>query len=435
MDMNLENLTIHGFNRVGIAKGRSSKVFWSLVVVVCFACAIFAVYIRVNEHYHYNVTQSVTRKVHPSLPFLVVTICNGLRAQGQNNLSLFSRGFEKYADNYKRFCRFGIHGCHELSINYKTAPPPLDQSCLVFNSNEKAVQTDPWLWSGLTIDFFLNSSDIVPHKSSFLNEISPLVQGARIFLHTSNITVAMVDNKILAKPGYITTLIIEKISIKRLAKPFPSNCSSKEDKTDFSPGDYTLLGCILSEWHIKAYLECGYKDKKFMSLMPYEKYGNISFNRSCYHDLWKYGFGMQDSSCKLPCDETLYKIESFSESKWPLGPELLRSKTIVNQSLGIVADDSFLYSNLGRIVIRFDAVEEVIYEEQPKSTLNNLSSDIGGSLGISLGASAISISELLFVFLACAFAEIKRRRTFTENVELGERNLGVRIDQDVMKWD
>ena len=114
---------------------------------------------------------------------------------------------------------------------------------------------------------------------------------------------------------------------------------------------------------------------------------------------------------------------------------MLRSKTIVNQSLGIVADDSFLYSNLGRIVIRFDAFEEVIYEEQPKSTLSNLSSDIGGSLGISLGASGISILELFFVFLACAIAEIKRRRTFTENVELGETNLGVRSDQDGMKSD
>ena len=196
--MNLENLTIHGFNRIGIAKGRSAKVFWSLVVVICFAYAIFAVYIRVNEHYHYNVTQSVTRKVHPSLPFPVVTICNGLRGQGQNNLSLFSRGFERYADNYKRFCRFGNHLCHELSINYKKAPPPLDQPCLVFNSNEKAVQIDPWLWSGLTIDFFLNSSDIVPHKNSLFDKISPLIQVAKIFLHTSNTTVVKVDNKILA---------------------------------------------------------------------------------------------------------------------------------------------------------------------------------------------------------------------------------------------
>ena len=425
MSNDLESLTIHGFNRLCLANWKSAKVFWLFVVVFGFFAAISAVYTRINEHLQYNVTQSVTRNVHQSLPFPVITMCNGLRAQGQQNISLFSTGFERYASQHKRFCRFGDRYCYQLPLVYKAASPPLDHSCLVFNSDQKAIQTELWPWSGLTIDFFLNSTDIVSHKDHVLDEFDPQIAALKIFIHDSGTPTLTTDHKILAKPGHITTLVIEKVTVKRLPEPFPSKCNSKDDRIDLSPGDYTLLGCILSNWHIKAFLKCGYVNKKWIDLLPYAGHENVTFNATCFSQLSKDGYGNK-YSCKLPCEETLYKVKSFSESKWPLGPELIRFKDIVNETLGIVPDDSFVYSNLGRIVIRFDAFYEIRYEEQPQSSLRSLSSDIGGSLGIALGASAISMLELVTIALTYIISRIKKQRTFSGDDEMSEGNPGER---------
>ena len=173
MTFALDTLTIHGFNRISSATWKSAKVFWSLIVLICFVFAALIVYDRAKEHLRYHVTQSVTRKVRSFLQFPVVTICNGLRAQSNFTLPLFTTGFDKYTDYYREFCTFGQRYCYELSMFHKASP--YDQSCISFNSDQKAWQTEPWLWSGLTIDFFLNSSDVVPDISSYWEKVNPRI--------------------------------------------------------------------------------------------------------------------------------------------------------------------------------------------------------------------------------------------------------------------
>ena len=60
------------------------------------------------------------------------------------------------------------------------------------------------------------------------------------------------------------------------------------------------------------------------------------------------------------------------------------------------------------MVIGYDQFEVLHFEERPSSSPNKLLSDIGGSMGIYLGASIISITELFVVVSTLVIALLSK---------------------------
>ncbi|XP_076106021.1 degenerin deg-1-like [Mytilus galloprovincialis] len=110
--------------------------------------------------------------------------------------------------------------------------------------------------------------------------------------------------------------------------------------------------------------------------------------------------------CKEPCSEIQYKtFRSFT--KWPgrsyvgVLEALLKERGIAYQDLR----ESLLFIN-----IYFTSLQEEITEEELAYTVENFWSDIGGSLGLWVGMSVISLAEILE--LGILILRLFRKRTF-----------------------
>ena len=115
----------------------------------------------------------------------------------------------------------------------------------------------------------------------------------------------------------------------------------------------------------------------------------------CLHDYHDNETDILNDSCNQPCYQESHKVSAVTESKWPVGSEKTQMKRVINASMGIWPDDDFVSSNFGRLMIGYDKFEVIHMEEIPKSTVFSLVSNSGGIFGICLGASFISLLELL----------------------------------------
>ena len=133
-------------------------------------------------------------------------------------------------------------------------------------------------------------------------------------------------------------------------------------------------------------------------------------------------------SCSLPCHETIFH-KSVSYSQWPATADLPFYKTILSESLGLNAShlsDEFVRRNFLKISVFFSDMTYRKITEVRQYPLDGLISDIGGQMGIWLGASMFSVIELLFLlgqFLE-AICESKGKERKEETLE----NPAVRTD-------
>ena len=72
--------------------------------------------------------------------------------------------------------------------------------------------------------------------------------------------------------------------------------------------------------------------------------------------------------------------------------------------------DDYIYSNFGRVTIGYDEFEVDHSEEKPKYTVQKVLSDFGGLIGIYLGASFISMAELLAAGAYVLFGLLKKAK-------------------------
>ena len=396
MTISIDSLTIHGIGRVALTKNKVLKIFWTLVLLLCLYGVSETVFRTLNSYFKYKSYLLTTTEVSNSLPLPVITVCNGLRQYANEyenkGLSLFTEGFNDYVENYDDFCTIGTRSCQAASLNYEMKKEPLElPSCLVFNPNQNVKQSVPIADMGLRIDFFLNSSDLLP---SDYDTFQPPSMAVRVFLHSKEVIPLLLNSAASAKPGFDTKIVIKKVNIKRLEVPFQSNCTSQRDnKTNFYPGNYTLNGCMLSAFSSSAYEKCDFVEPILINYLPYP-YNGTRFNMTCMEEL--VGLYMEkETDCQLPCFEEVYQIISREETKWPFGKDLERLKNVTEKSFGFKPSNEFVQSNFGRLWITYSQFEVITLEETPASTTEKLISDIGGLMGIYLGASMISVTEIL----------------------------------------
>ena len=391
MAVDIESLTMHGPGRVHATEKKVLKFFWSALFLSCLVFVSFSTIKLIASHFKHESYVSVTTEVKKSLALPVITMCNGLRMNAENGSHLFTDGYDHYDAVHKTSCKIGMDICADKP-KMKNTPRPLP--CLIFNPNETARQYVLNKDHGLRFDFFLNVSDA---PISVFDDFSPPIMAVKVVFHSQNVESYLMDNSVAAKPGFQSSIVIRKLKIKRLPSPYTTECTSQKDPDrDCYDDDYTLNGCISSIMRRDLYTKCGNIDPAFKHCYPNSNNTNTSsFDSQCTIDFLKNATTEENCECHLPCSEDRYEIKSFYETKWPVGQELERLKNIANKSFGLNASDDYIYSNFGRIVIGYDQFEVLHFQEHPRSSYNTLLSDIGGSMGIFLGASIISIAEVL----------------------------------------
>ena len=401
-------LSMHGIGHAIATKVKAVRIFWCTILIACISFATYFLYQLFTDYLKYETDWTVTEHVNSSIYFPVVTMCNGLRRHHINkteNVSLFTDGFASYANKSERFCRFDHGSCSKTSYSHKVNEP----SCLVFNKDESLQQRMPFITAGLAVEFFLNKSDISIKDESKLEFIDRM-EAVRVYFHTKDIFLELYNSHVTAKLGFSTIFVIKKVKFSRAKFPYPSKCTNDESQQlNFYPGNYTQQGCLGTKFNHDNYLKCGYVSDSIKPYFPFENYRKVEFNQTCLESL---KFDPSSTSCNMPCYEVRFEIKAQSETRWPLEPKLSRLRETVSNIFKFNVSNEYIYSHFGKVLIAYDALDVVHYEEKPKYNTQKVLSDFGGLIGIYLGASLISMVEIFIVcgrLLVKAFSKDKKK--------------------------
>ena len=302
-----------------------------------------------------------------------------------------------FMKNMNSNCRFGLDTPCNYPLEFKETPVSLFEGvCFNFNPNGTFHQFGEGSYYGLSIILFVNQSDTNPFTGFDVGS------GVTLVIQSPNTFPYPLENGILVSPGAYTRVVLEKRAFKRLPAPYPSKCVSKGE-TIF-PGSYTTRNCKRSCFIRYAKKACGGTDA-FVEYYTGEK-RNPPMNQSelvCFYSkqieaAWPKH--MKDCNCGLQCHEETF-LPMISQSKWPSKSDLPHYKKVFAASLGLnhsTMSDEYVYNNFLKVNIFFSELAYEYVEEMPEWTRQKLISDIGGQMGIWIGASLFSVLELM-IFL------------------------------------
>ena len=436
---------MHGPARIIGSRHLLSKLSWTLLVLCSSGMLIYQIYIILNNYRNYPVVTYIEDKVLPELVFPAVTICPsnafsssavsvkidsdplknysdteilklplfGFRhsnhvkfqnyilnsttdadvmdymAKQRDGESMFLARFESACVfGYKKFCKYPTDFTQMLSVS--------NGVCHTFNHNGTFIQIRAGSSQGLTMIIFANMQNLIPLTSEENGD------GVLIIIHPHNEFPFSLDEGILVPPGTYTKVSLKKIDVIRKEFPHASNCTNGKHKTLIFPGRYTRKNCLETCLALYALEICGKLDIITQTYLP--KHLKTKFHKTNISD-GQCGYDMAilqeqhalGCDCPASCHEETYQ-KTTSYSKWPSQADLLSYKRIFGAALGLsnaTFTDEYIYNNFIRLNIFFDQMSYQRVVEVPEWTTTKLISDIGGQMGMWIGASVFSLIELL----------------------------------------
>ncbi|KAL5007157.1 hypothetical protein ScPMuIL_015963 [Solemya velum] len=241
--------------------------------------------------------------------------------------------------------------------------------------------------------------------------------GARLVIHQPG-TMPMPDQEgITLSAGYETTISLNKIRKRRLGPPHGVCDDAKEFKTKYKM-QYTRQICqfVREKIDIHKNCLCDLRDVYLPLLYATTHLGKATacYSNSTLNDCaqtWKYMASQNPYQCANPCRETVYD-QSFSGRLWPTDSYLSTLKDQVCQEqyadpnctgndCGPCPLDAFdnqtLRMNFAKVIIYYNDLNLQYIEEEPLYGTTRFLSDVGGTMGLYIGASVLSLCEVIDV--------------------------------------
>jgi len=323
---------------------------------------------------------------------------------------------ELFISKMNSSCRFGLNTeCH-FPEGFQEVPVSLFEGvCFKFNHNGTHTQVGEGSYYGMSVILFVNQSDTVPFCG--FDEGS----GVKLVIQSHDAFPFPLENGVLLKPGAYTRVMLQKQVYERLPPPYPSKCVNEGSL--IYPGLYTPRSCKRSCFVLYAKEACGGTDA-FVEYFTGEKRDpplNMT-ELNCFYNkqieaAWP--VNARRCNCPLQCLEEKF-LPTVSQSLWPAPADLPYYKKIFASALALnhtKMTDDYVYSNFLKVNIFFSELSYEQVKEIPEWTKQKLVSDIGGQMGIWIGASLFSVLELiifLFYFIKSKLEIILLRQKVKE---------------------
>ena len=452
------SLSMHGLPRSVTSKTCCGRTFWLVVWLIFFVGFVFQVNKLVKKYRDFQVYRKVTTKASDHLEFPALTICNtnifnfGDSADTssfpptcdssvqnseavKNNYSLqspvFLRGCSMFLSNLPDACK--LNGLKICQFPRGFQPVKNYHQCYTYRGNSSLKQEMSGGPNGLQMIIFLNDSDFT-HSSfgSFslaynTNMMSDSRKGIQILIHPDSVYPVGYNLRPATAPvGYCTEIIIKLVVMKRKKSPHPSNCSENGNPSyeKLFPGKYTHNHCIVSCFYLGAYEECGFVLDEARLWMPDDKFPkreNKTFaeRRQCLSHFTKEFKPAAKCDCPLLCYELSYRYRA-SRYPWPQRWKMPQYSKYFAKALNIASTDvneTYVRNNFLMLDVFF---EDFTYEEITEEAVydgDSLMSDVGGHLGLLLGASIISVIEFIWLLLRVIIKKPKRKQQHITSVQ------------------
>ena len=248
--------------------------------------------------------------------------------------------------------------------------------------------------------------------------------GAHIFVHNDSLTPSAFEG-IDLDVGHITNIAVHKSYISKLPKPY-SDCTQNLDDINSFDSDlfrfiikqnntYRQTDCYNLCYQNKLYQECSCQDSSLTKYIVDSSICLTQTQSACLYKVFTYftknGFNELCSDyCPAECQSIQYSI-STSSSLYPsraYAYNMLQDPSLLNRfdNPSQVTYETLKESTLG-VSVYFDALESTNIEESPQIEFVDLIAGIGGTLGLFLGISVLSLFEFVEIFLEILFFKMK----------------------------
>ncbi|KAL9982338.1 hypothetical protein ACROYT_G004368 [Oculina patagonica] len=322
-----------------------------------------------------------------------------------------------------------INGKHCDENNFTSHLSYMFGKCFTFNSaeggNPPLHATLAGQNSGLKLRLNIERDSYLP------NTLSPFV-GLAILIHDQRIFPIVEEFGIKIQPGVSTLCAIKRRKKINLEHPYATNCTRRsldvfntESDIAYSKqscllkcrNDYTIkrCGCTPSQFKADDSVPfCAPNDTAFCVYRSYEEFGVSSQKNECEKD------------CPEPCEQVEYKT-SFSYSGLQREALIEHLMALLNGSEKLSVDraiyepllnmtraerEKYIDDNIVSLDIYFEDLSYDIIEQTPLYEIWALIGNLGGTFGLFLGMSLLTLLEFLdFAFrrISC-FLHGKRNR-------------------------
>ena len=277
---------------------------------------------------------------------------------------------------------------------------PSVQPCITLNRNATLVQQFRGEKYGLHMIMY-NEGDV---KSKHYSPNEPLTDsrdGIYATLHDPQQILPLGDG-IVVPSGYHTHISVTKNVVKRLQHPYSSNCTNDwANRESIFPGKNTQIQCYSSCAYKQIYDMCPGVIAEMKVFMKAPKFPlladmyNDSFWRCVYNSLYQVDY--QQCDCPEHCDDQRYTT-IFNRNPWPQYWQASSFVKMINDIEGKTnrtLSTTEVRNRLLKVSIYYEDFKEHVSEERPLYDLSTITSDLGGQMGLFMGASFISIAEII----------------------------------------
>ena len=425
----IDSLTVHGVSRVASAKNKYTRIIWLMLcitVAVSFGIVVVKSFMKYSK-YQTLIHSTVIQKKNLALP--AITFCHTnfyhplsftfldppVYQHLPENCSFNDIKYFTNKMNLKMFqfaCRMFIGKVNSKTAAMGTEIPgyirfptgfditPNKEPCFTLNRNATLVQQTAGEKYGLHMIMYNEYFNITENSTPEEFLIDPR-NGMYAMVHDPKQIVPMAGG-VLIPPGYHTHIFLKKNLIKRLPQPYPSECTNDWSNQDsIYPGKNTLQMCFSSCAYLQMYRMCsGVKPemKVFMNEKEFPLKANIknaSFWKCQEKSLSHLDF--QGCNCRAHCYEETYTT-AIDRNPWPQywqAPSYVQLINDIEGKSNRTLSTTEIRKRLLKVSIYYEDLEEHIYEELPLYDLLTIISDLGGQMGLFMGASLLSLAEIV----------------------------------------
>ena len=454
-----EASTIHGISSIFLAKNFITRLFWIAMFLSVCGLLLWQILLLVEKFRSNDVVMTSRRVFENEMEFPVVMLSNAdpyskaklmkfpqkANSTGKvehlrsilSNLSI-AEAFElgSYFDYHS--CRFSGIQCWITRLAF-----PWIGNIFQFNDIFYWKQKHPGPEYGLEIILMINESD---YSNIFNNGQGFIINIGKDGFLTRSIQ----RNKgILAAPGTLTKINMRKRKIVRLPDPYPDRCRKDTDVMEMKGFHfkyslyrvYSVDFCKFLSMFRNQMMSCGVVDPEYKFIV--DKYivvekSNVSFTISgnnsevegIHKCLKRVAVENTESDCRPPCVDEEFEF-TISHLLWPSTEEAKehlkdlktvspRASSYENWTL-----DS-IYKNMLKIEIYFGDFDVEVIEQKTAYEKVEFASDLGGQIGLWIGASVYSAFEIWSLLVSLTyylFRSVWRRdlvmKTNSKDIELG----------------
>ena len=430
----IESLTIHGISRVTSAKNKYTRTIWLLL---CTSAAITFGIVAVNsftEYFKYHTLTHRSVKQQNNLALPAITFCHTNFyypfAYYYNDPPVFQHLPESCNFNERKYfanqmnheifqfaCRMFIGALNAKTSGMNAETPqyfrfptgfgitPNSLPCITLNRNLTLVQQIAGEKYGLHMIMY-DQGDAQSYPYSPNVPLTDRREGIYATVHDPKQVIPM-GGEIVIPSGYHTHISLKKNIVKRLPYPYPSNCKNDwSNRGSIYPGKNTQNMCYDSCAYKQIYRMCPGvipEMKVFMKAPQFPLSVDI-YNKSFWKCLQESTTQIDYQQCDCPqhCDDETYTTV-INRNPWPQYWQASSFMKLVNDIEGTpnrtlsVVDVS---RRLLKVSIYYEDFKEHVSEEQPLYDLSTITSDLGGQMGLFMGASLISLAEIISLLAA-----------------------------------